>query len=276
VHPIIGSEALARGELTRGELRWNYTAVHPDVYVPNGQDRTLSANTLAAWLWSRRRGIIAGRAAAAINGVSAIDASTPVEMIGRHARPHPGIVVRDERIADDEVQRFGEMRVTTAARTALDLGRRLPRELAVQYLDELARRSHVTEAEITPLLKRYRGARGIPRARIALSLMDGGTRCLEETRMRLQLHDAGFPRPRTRIIVCDGTQMTTIGMGWDHAKVGLSFVTGSKLDGSLLVQELLRRQIVQRQGWIEFGFASPQHARSQLVAVRNELRRRSR
>ena len=276
MYPIIGSEALASGELTRGQLRWNYTAVHPDVYLPNGLLRTLSVNTRAAWLWSGRRGIIAGCAAAALNGVPAVDASSPIEMIGRHGRPQPGVVVRDERIADDEVQRCGEMRVTTAARPALDLGRHLPRELAVPYLAELARRSHLREAEIAPLLERYRGARGIPRARIALSLMDGGSRCREETQMRLQLHDAGFPRPRTRIIVCDGTRMTTIGMGWDRAKVGLSFVAESSFAGSLLVQELLHRQIVQRQGWIEFGFVSALHARTQLYAVRDELRRRSR
>jgi hypothetical protein len=51
------------GGLTRGQLRWNHTAVHPGVSLPNGVERTLVLNTVAAWLWTRRKGVIAGRAA---------------------------------------------------------------------------------------------------------------------------------------------------------------------------------------------------------------------
>jgi hypothetical protein len=276
VYPIIGSEALANGDLTRGQLRWNYEAVHPDVYVTKDHARTLDLNTCAAWLWSKRTGIVAGRAAAAIHGVRSLDASTPIEMIGRHARRRRGIVMRDERIMDDEWQWCSGMRMTTAARTALDIGRHLPRDLAVEYLDELAQRTRLAKADVAPLLERYRGARGLPSARIALSLMDGGARCREETRIRLLLHDAGFPKPRTGILVCDGTQMTRIGLGWDSAMVGVSFVAETTLAGSLLVQELRHRSLLQRQGWIEFGFASLLHARTQLAAVRDELRKRRR
>lgn len=48
---MVGSEALRAGRLTRGQLRWNYTAVHPDVYVANDTERTLAVNTEAAALW---------------------------------------------------------------------------------------------------------------------------------------------------------------------------------------------------------------------------------
>ena len=34
---IVGSEALARGLLTRGQLRWNYRAIFPGVYVALGR-----------------------------------------------------------------------------------------------------------------------------------------------------------------------------------------------------------------------------------------------
>jgi hypothetical protein len=66
--PFIGSEALAAGVLTRGQLRWRYTSAHPGVYLPKNAVATLADNTMAAWLWTGRRGIIAGRAAAALHG----------------------------------------------------------------------------------------------------------------------------------------------------------------------------------------------------------------
>src|SRR5882757_3988641 len=64
--PIIGSEALASGALTRGQLRWNYRPIFPDVYVPKSTDRSLEMMTTGAWLWSERRATITGRAAAAL------------------------------------------------------------------------------------------------------------------------------------------------------------------------------------------------------------------
>ncbi len=50
---FIGAEAV-RGDLTRGQLRWNYTAVHPGVYIPNGAEPTVLLNAAAAWLWTGR------------------------------------------------------------------------------------------------------------------------------------------------------------------------------------------------------------------------------
>src|SRR5690348_11500535 len=51
---------------------------------------------------------------------------------------------------------------------------------------------------------KYRGLRGIRRARIALALMDGGAQPPKETWLRLVLVDGGLPRPRTQIRVSDG------------------------------------------------------------------------
>lgn len=275
MEPFIGSEALANGDLTRGQLRWNYERILPGVYLAKGQQRTLCVNAKAAWLWTGRTGVVAGLAAGAFHGVRGVAAATPIEMIGTHTRRRRGIVMREERIADDEVRAMGDMRLTNAARTALDLGRRVPRNLAVEYLDQLAG-AGLERAEVDVLLDRYRGARGIPRARIALALMDGATRCREETRIRLMLRDAGLPTPRTHILLTDGAQVTSVGMGWDRAKVGISFVAERALSGSLLVQDRRHQEIIQKQGWLEFGVASPLHGMTLLPRIRNELRRRSR
>jgi hypothetical protein len=76
--PIIGTEALAAGAPTRGQLRWNYRPLLPDVYVVKDQRLTLPIRIAAAWLWSGRRAIVAGRAAAALHGASWVSEQTPV------------------------------------------------------------------------------------------------------------------------------------------------------------------------------------------------------
>ncbi|WP_445168896.1 hypothetical protein ACTXG7_05965 [Mycolicibacterium sp. Dal123E01] len=67
--PFVGSTAVAGGLLTRGQLRWNYTAIHPDVYIPKDSERTLDVRARAAALWVPD-GIVTGRAAAALHGAS--------------------------------------------------------------------------------------------------------------------------------------------------------------------------------------------------------------
>ena len=58
--PIVGTEAIAGGALS-----WcaalELTAVHPNVYLPNDTHGNVYVNTVAAWLWTGRRGIIAGQ-----------------------------------------------------------------------------------------------------------------------------------------------------------------------------------------------------------------------
>jgi hypothetical protein len=118
---FIGTEMLGRGALTRGQLRWNYSSIFPDVYAPKATVPSLRRNTVGAWLWSGRNGVIAGRAAAASHGALWVDAGTPIEMIWRSGRSPLGIVVRNERIAADEIVDVDTMPVTSPARTALDL-----------------------------------------------------------------------------------------------------------------------------------------------------------
>jgi hypothetical protein len=84
---FIGSEALVGGVLTRAQLRWNYRAMFPGVHISGEDMPSLSQRAVGAWLWSGRRAVIAGRAAAALHGARWIDEPADVEMIGRNSRP---------------------------------------------------------------------------------------------------------------------------------------------------------------------------------------------
>jgi hypothetical protein len=172
--PFVGIEAMRTGTLTRGQLRWNNTGIHPGVYLPNDVERTMLVNAAAVWLWTGKRGIIAGRAAAALHGARWVDASTPIEVIAEHTRPQSGVIVRQERIAADEITCVDGLPVTTPERTALDLGRYLARDEAVAHLDALAAATGITQQTAMELANRYPGARGVRRAGKAIALMDAG------------------------------------------------------------------------------------------------------
>ena len=79
--------------------------------------------------------------------------------------------------------------------------------------------------DVEMLLDRHAGARGIVQLRRAVELMDGGAESPQETRTRLLLMAAGFPRPQTQIVVCDefGYFIGRVDMGWAEWKVGVEY-----------------------------------------------------
>lgn len=249
MYPIVGSEEIAAGRLTRGALRWNYTALHPNIYLHNAATPTVTTRAYAAWLWSRRKGIIAGRAAAYCHGVYWAVGAAPIEMIGTHGRPERGVVIRDERISADEIIGYGQLSVTSPARTAFDLARHLPRAEAIAVLDALSARAGVTVEQVQALVDRYPRARGLPAARQVVPLMDGGARSREESALRLTLIDTGLPRPATDIRLEDRYWSARIAMGWEWAKVGVS-IDQAPEDGYSAVQRLETEELIQRLGWI--------------------------
>lgn len=273
--PIVGSDAVRDGHLTRGGLRWNYTAVLPRVYLPNGVEQSVLTNAHATWLWTSRRGVIAGRAAAALHGSKWVDASTPIEVVTAHTRPWPGVIGREERIGADEITEVCGLPVTTPARTALDLGRHLPRNAAVAHLDALAAATSVTVTAALELAGRYRGARGVRKARIALALMDSGAQSPKETWLRLVLVDDGLPAPRTQIEVSGGTARAFIDMGYDEPKVGLDYEGAHhSAERRQYVHGIGRGDLVDRQGWIDLRVVAEHSRRFTLDRVRAAFARR--
>jgi hypothetical protein len=258
---FIGSAALAGGGLTRGSLRWNYRTLFPDVYLSKLVTPSLEQKAIGAWLWSGRNGVIAGRAAAAIHGALWIDATTPIEMIWRCGRPPTGIVVRNERIDADQIVWVNGIPVTTPARTAFDLARHLPRDLAVRHLDALVRATGTRADDVLLLAEGYPRTRGLPRARIALALMDGGAQSPQETRLRLILIDDGLPPPRTQIRVSDGINEAFVDLGYDEPKVGFDYEGShhSEVRGQY-VYDIGRAELIDRQGWLDIRVVA-EHSR---------------
>ncbi|WP_040622410.1 hypothetical protein [Mycobacterium parascrofulaceum] len=273
---FVGSEAVADGSLTRGQLRWRYRRIHRDVYLPKNAPRSLHDNIRAAWLWSGRRAIIAGRAAAALHGAKWVDDKTPIEIIGPFNHPPPGIIVRRERVGAEDVVELAGLPVTNPVRTAFDLGRHLPRRLAVTYLDALSAATGLRPADVATIFARNKGVRNVRRCRTALSLMDGGAQSPKESWLRLVLIDAGLPRPTTQIRVTDGRLVAYLDMGWEEPMVALEYDGEQhRTDRRQYVKDIRRAETVGSLGWIVIRVINEDRPRVIVQRAREALALRS-
>lgn len=219
-----GSEAITQGELTGWALRRWYRPIFRDVYVPKQHVLTGQDRTVGAWLWSKRNAVITGVAASALHGAEWVQADIPIELRMDCSRPPRGIIARDNNLLSDEVMYVSELRVTTPARTAFDLGRYLRRGQALARLDALMRATPFSVEDVQLLIKRYKGARGIRQLRELLPLVDGGAASPRETWLRLLYIDAGLPKPTTQIpVVENGRLVRMLDMGWEDFMVAAEY-----------------------------------------------------
>jgi hypothetical protein len=249
---FIGAEAIAHGRVTRHGLQRWYRPIFRGIYVPRGADPSLRDRATGAWLASDRKGVIAGAAASALHGASWVDDDIPIELISSRARPQPGLQIRNEVMADDEISWACKLPVTTRERTAFDLGRHRPRDEAIARIDSLMRVRSFSTEDVLVLAKRYRGARGLKALRVALPLVDGGAASPQETRLRLLFVDAGLPKPTTQIPICDhrGRLIRMVDMGWEE------FMVAAEYDGDQhrtsrpqYVKDIRALPKLERMGW---------------------------
>jgi hypothetical protein len=153
---------------------------------------------------------------------------------------------------DDEVTRVAGLPVTTVARTAYDLARRLPRGQALARLDALMHATPFSNEDVMLLAKRYHGARGLRRLRAVLPLVDGGAASPKETWLRLVLIDAGLPIPATQIPVVDGYwPVAFLDLGWKQCKVGVEYDGDHhRSDRRQYVKDQRRLRKLEQLGWL--------------------------
>jgi hypothetical protein len=250
--PFIGSEAVASRHVTPYALRSRFVAIHPDVYIAGGTELTAGLRAHAAWLWSRRRAVIAGSSASALHGAKWIDDRASAELLYDYRRPPNGIRTWSDRVGEDETQMIASIPATTPARTAFDIACRYPVGKAVAAIDALARATDLKMADVEALVARYRGRRGIRRARITLPLVDAGAESPRETWLRLLLIRAGFPPPQTQIPVYDeyGALVAVLDMGWEDIKLAVEYDGDHhRTDRKQFNKDIARQETLSDLGW---------------------------
>jgi hypothetical protein len=249
---FIGTEAVARGTVTRHELaRW-YRPIYPNVYVPKGQELSPADRAMGAWLWSKRTGIVTGVAASAMHGAEWVDLDVRIELLYANTRPPAGIVARNERISPDEFTSVG-LSIATPARTAFDLGRYLQRGQAIARMDALMRARPFSIEDVLVLAKRYRGARGVKLLMDVLPLVDGGAASPRESWLRTLFIDAGLPRPATQVPIVggNGRVLRTVDMAWEKFMVIVEYDGDQhRTSRDQYVKDLRVIPELERLGWI--------------------------
>lgn len=268
--PFVGSQALSSGALTRHELRTRFRAIHRDIYVARDARPTALLRAKAAWLRSRGHGVLAGFSASAFHGARWIDPSLPAYVIDiNNRRPTRGIVTWADAIEDDEICSIGEIRLTTPARTAVDLACKFPEDTAVAAIDALARAAHLKVADIEQAAERHTGRKGIRQARATIALVDPGAESPQETWLRLLVIRAGYPRPQTQYPVYNeyGALIGDVDLAWPELKIALEYEGRHHTDPEQLRKDIQRVDAMVETGWIVIRVTSREEAANALGRI---------
>lgn len=252
MEPFIASEALSAGQVTRYELVADHRRVLPDVHVAGVTALSLEERITAAWLWSRRRGVVTGLAASALHGAKWVNPNTPIELNHPHNKAPDGVIARRDTLLDHEIVQFRGMSVTSIGRTAFDLARRGSRLKALQALDSLACATHFTSDDVLTVYEAHRRVRGRRRVPGLLDLVDPGAQSPRETWLRLLLIDAGFPTPQTQIPVPgpDGYPRYYLDMGWEQYMVAAEYDGEQhRTDPTQYRTDVTRSEYIDGLGW---------------------------
>lgn len=265
VEVIIGGEAVAAGRVTRHGLRTRYRPVFRGVYAANDGELTLRDRAIAAWLATRRKGVIAGDVASALHGAAWVDPAQPIEVLGVKYAAQDGLRTRTERFADDEVTRIAGLPVTTRARTAFDIGRHLDRGSALARLDAMMWDRPLPIDEVRALIRRYPRAPGNKQLRELLALVDGGAARPVESHARLLLIDAGCPPPQTQVpVLVDTRPVAHLEIGWPQYRVALTF----------RADDVAQQRMLESLGWIVVSVGDGEQPEAWLARVEAALARR--
>lgn len=194
------------------------------VYVPTASDPTSPDGRIAVVAARLKDGFAVGGWAAArlhertlhhSGQLTVFDGRLPeMDAGGRREQPVLICTARDHRLrsiagarlfrsdlAPGEVVELEGVPVTSALRTAFDLGRLWPRTSAVVALDRLQSVGLVRADDLSELIADRPGWRGVERARRALTLSDDGAESPRETMVRLLWMAARLPRPLCNPVV---------------------------------------------------------------------------
>jgi hypothetical protein len=174
-----------------------------------GRRAVLSGST-AAWVW----GLPRPRTAPQI-----------VELTHPHRwRRGDGWRMTRAALPEDEVTVRGAYRVTTAARTLVDVARSWTEVDAVAAMDAALLRGLTTRDELTRVLERQARVAGVPRSVRAVGLADGRAESWLETYGRLTFAALGLPPFVPQVELRIGDRLLKVVDGWyEQAALAIEF-----------------------------------------------------
>jgi hypothetical protein len=228
--PFRHDDAITRGALARHQLTdGSFRPLFPGVSVRDGVTLTTALRATGAAL-AYPGAVVAGLSAAALWGVDVAPGDTTVDLMigpsGRRSRP--GVRLHRIDVAPDEVASVGGVRVTTPARTALDLARWLPTDQAVLVVDALCRAASLDVETVRVLVDVHAGERDVGLAEAVLAWVDPRSPGPAASRLRVGLLARGVAVPLVaqRLLDGEGRPVAELALAWPAVRVGLAHVAG--------------------------------------------------
>lgn len=245
----IASRALTRHYIGNGE----YVPLFPGVSVAAGAFVTMALRAAGAVL-ARPRGVVAGLAASAAWGVDVAPADITVDLLvdERGVRSCPGMRLRRGRLWDGETTVVDGTRVTTPARTALDLARWLPQGEAVVVVDALLRATGTDVAAVRAVAADHAGERDVRRADEALAWVDPRSPSPRASRLRIGLLARGLEVPLVaqRLLDGEGRTVAELALAWPGVRLAVAHRPGVREAAAVVGWEVLevREDAAERWG----------------------------
>lgn len=297
---ILRSEALRQGfssdEVQVKRRRQEWIALRAGGYVPaaaiKGMDRedrhlTLIAATLAG---APDDAVVSHLSAACLLGIDLWD---PILRAVQLTRPGSGGGHRRRSLhtfraalPPEDVVVVGGYRVTSPARTIVDLGRHLPFEAAVVAADS-ALHAEVTTAEaLAAAAERQARRPGIRSAHRVIAFADARSESVGESRTRVMIHRAALPRPELQYVVRspEGVLLGRADFGWEELntlgefdgreKYGRRLRPGQQ-PGDAVFHEKLREDAMRDGGWqfVRLTWADLDHPEDAVKRIKRALER---
>ncbi len=213
-HPRTRQELLQAGVTWRDLAGPLWTSVQPGVHLWLPPDRLEDVTRIEAVVaWMPEEAVLGGWAALRWAGVQAIDGRSgpgaqhdlPVPVCigpaGRVRRP-PGVDLDRSTILDIDLCERNGVRITTPARSCLDVARRCGPEEGLVATDAALRAGLVTRAQLADALSRLVRIKAVPAARLVVTLADPGAESAPESRFRyVWVVLAGLPRPLVNPVI---------------------------------------------------------------------------
>jgi hypothetical protein len=199
---------------------------------------------------------------------------------GRRTRdwvPHRGV------ICDDDTEVVDGVRVSTAARAAVEVTTIAGVEPSLVVVNGLLRANAMTLVEFASAVDRCRSWPGSLTSDLVLRLADPRLESVGEDRFSFLAYRQGLPRPEPQFEVCDpdGVLVARVDFAWPDHKVFVEFdgkakyelhrLPGETLDEFLMREKAREEQICQLTGWTCIRITWDQLARPEILA--NRIRR---
>lgn len=247
-----------RRRLSAGDVRRVLRGVYVAAVVPDTQalriramERVVSAGH-----------IVCDRSAAWLHGVDAF-AEGERELLpcvetcvlpAHQPTRRQGVAGHTRDLAGYDVQRLGDLEVTTPLRTALDLGSGLKRMTALAVMDGLMAAQGLTADDLRVELPRFAGRRGVVQLRSLIDLADPRAESPRESWIRLLIHDAGLPLPvpqyRLRIDAAD----CRLDLAYPQLRIAIEYdgEEWHRRTDAQRARDRERRRWLREHGWVVF------------------------